>query len=92
MFDQKAAVRETLGIALCALLSMGAFGALLFLLDGDRLPVALAIVTSLACPVAWMAFLLRRDREIAGPSQRDLRKTGVTTTDALHRAVGHRLD
>ena len=44
MFDQKAAVRETLGIALCALLSMVAFGALIFLLDGDRLPVALAIV------------------------------------------------
>ena len=75
MLDQEADVRETVGMALCALLSMVAFGAVLFLLGSGRLPVALVIAISLACPVVWLAFLLRSDREIVGPGRRHPRKT-----------------
>ena len=59
MLNHKVDLRETVGMVLCALLSLVAFSAFLFLLAySDRLPAVLALAVSLACPVVWLAFLL----------------------------------
>jgi hypothetical protein len=56
MKNSKVGLRETVGMVLCALLSLVAF---LFLLAySDRLPGVLALGVSLVCPVVWLGFLL----------------------------------
>ena len=49
-------MRETVGMAQCALLSLAAF--LPLLAYGDRLSAGLALAISLACPAVWLLFLL----------------------------------
>jgi hypothetical protein len=59
MKNPKVDLRETLGMVLCALLSLVAFLAFLFwLASSDRLPGVLALGVSLVCPVVWLVFLL----------------------------------
>ena len=59
MMSHKVDLREMVGMALCALLSLMAFLTFLFLLAfSDSLPAVLALVISLACPVVWLAYLL----------------------------------
>jgi hypothetical protein len=55
--NHKVELFEMVGMVPCALLSLAAF--LPLLIYGEQLPVALALVISLACPALWMIFLLR---------------------------------
>jgi hypothetical protein len=56
MWKHKVDVRETVGMALCALLSLAAF--LILLAHSNRLPAALGLVISLICPAVWLIVLL----------------------------------
>lgn len=59
MVNRKVDLRETVGMALCALLSLVTFLAFLFLLaSSDHLSAVLALAVSLVCPAVWLAFLL----------------------------------
>lgn len=90
MWKHKVDVRETVGMALCALLSLVAF--LILLTYSDRLPVVVALAIGLACPLVWLAFLLWENRDGGGlvqsvrrrvtsfrptPRRQDNRLTGV---------------
>ncbi len=60
--NHKIDLRETVGMILCTSLSLVAFLALLLLLaysDGDWRVATLGLLVALACPVVWLAFLLR---------------------------------
>jgi hypothetical protein len=70
MLNRKVDLRETVGMVLCALLSLVAFLAFLFLLaSSDQLPAVLALAVSLACPVVWLAFLLWNNGSGGGLAQ-----------------------
>ncbi|MCL7452421.1 MAG: hypothetical protein M8467_05170 [Anaerolineae bacterium] len=56
--------RETAGTLLCALLSLGAFVPLV--VAAGRLPAALVLAISLACPIAWLLSLSWSGRDDGG--------------------------
>ena len=57
---------------LCTLLSLAAF--LLLLAHSESLPAVVALFISLACPVAWLAFLLWDGGDGSGLVQRVRRR------------------
>jgi len=62
MVNHKVDLRNTLGMALCALLALVAFLAFLALVAySDRLMVVVGLAASLVCPAVWLTVLLSND-------------------------------
>lgn len=67
MMNHKIDLRNTLGMALCALLSLVAFLAFLTLVAySDRLMAVVGLTASLVCPAVWLTVLLSNDGDGGG--------------------------
>jgi len=67
MVNHKVDLRNTLGMARCALLSLVAFLAFLILMAySDRLMAVLGLAASLICPAVWLTVLLSNDGDAGG--------------------------
>ena len=64
MMNHKIDLRNTLGMALCALLSLVAFLALMAY--SDRLMAVVGLAASLVCPAVWLTVLLSNDGDAGG--------------------------
>jgi hypothetical protein len=62
--NHKVDLRNTLGMALCALLSLVAFLALMAY--SDRLMAVVGLAASLVCPAVWLTVLLSNDGDSGG--------------------------
>lgn len=81
----KGDVREAIGMAVCAVLSLAAFLALVLLLENGLLPAFLALVISLACPVVWLVLI--GDGGGKGLEQRAQRQRFESITTPQPRAI-----
>lgn len=67
MVNHKVDLRNTVGMALCALLSLVAFLAFLTLVAySDRLMAVVGLAASLVCPAVWLMVLLSNDGDGGG--------------------------
>ncbi|MFB0536612.1 MAG: hypothetical protein ACETWR_16710 [Anaerolineae bacterium] len=67
MMNHKVDLRNTLGMALCALLSLVAFLTFLTLVAfSDRLMAVVGLAASLVCPAVWLTVLLSNDGDGGG--------------------------
>jgi hypothetical protein len=64
MMNHKVDLRNTLGMALCALLSLVAFLALMAY--SDRLMAVVGLAAGLVCPAVWLTVLLSNDGDGGG--------------------------
>jgi len=78
MVNHKVDLRNTLGMARCALLSLVAFLAFLILMAySDRLLAVLGLAASLVCPAVWLTVLLSNDGNGSGLVQRVKRRAAL---------------
>ncbi len=67
MVNHKVDLRDTLGMALCALFSLVAFLAFLILMAySDRLMAVVGLAASLVCPAVWLMVLSSNDGDGGG--------------------------
>ena len=98
MVNRKIDLRETVGLMLCVLITLLAFSSLLLLLaysEGSRLLAAVGFLISLACPVAWLAFLLHNSGGGGGAGVMGKAEGGAAQAaagTATQRAIGRLAD
>ena len=86
MVNHKVDLRNILGMALCALLSLVAFLAFLILMAySDRLMAILGLAASLVCPAVWLTVLLSNDGDSGGGLVQWVKRKAVLLRPASRR-------
>jgi len=83
MMNHKIDLRNTLGMALCALLSLVAFLALMAY--SDRLMAVVGLAASLVCPAVWLTVLLSNDGDGGGGLVQWVKRKAVLLRPASRR-------
>ncbi|HDQ73873.1 MAG TPA: hypothetical protein ENN19_17520 [Chloroflexi bacterium] len=83
----KSDVREVINMAVCAILSLTAFLALVLLLENGLLPALLVLIISLACPVVWLALLWDSGGKGLGQQKRRQRVESTATSQQEQLAL-----